>query len=126
MLACSLVALVSTLLRLVAATGGAAHTAAADGAASGGHAEQLATGHPAGVARRGPPLAVGAAERNWTVVVAVSHGWWDMFENWLHWYLLLGLDSKVVLIAEDAETLGRYADSPHVSAYRSGAAHFEP
>ena len=125
-LACGLVALGCGWLRLVAATGDgaardAARTAAADGAASGGHAEQLAPGRPAGVARLGPPPAEGAAAgRNWTVVVAVSHGWWDMFENWLHWYLLLGLDSQVVLIAEDAETLRRYAGSRHVSAYRSG------
>jgi len=44
----------------------------------------------------------------WIVVVSVSHGFVDMFENWLHWYQLLALDMRVVLIAEDAETFKTY------------------
>jgi len=44
----------------------------------------------------------------WTVVVSVSRGFIDMFENWHYWFQLLALNMHIVLIAEDEQTFKQY------------------
>ena len=43
----------------------------------------------------------------WTVLLSVSSGFLDLFENWLYWFRKLELGMKVVVIAEDQESLQR-------------------
>lgn len=47
-------------------------------------------------------------DKSWVVVVTVSHGFDDMFQNWLYWYRLLHLKMPVILIAEDEQTFKKY------------------
>ena len=44
----------------------------------------------------------------WITLVTVSTWYNDMFENWLHWFNLLELDMKLIVIAEDEDTFTRY------------------
>lgn len=41
---------------------------------------------------------------DWTVVVTVSEGFIDMFENWWYWFKKLQLNCQVLIIAEDDVT----------------------
>ena len=44
----------------------------------------------------------------WVVVVSVSHGYDDMFLNWLYWYNELQMDTQLIVVAEDNSTLQKY------------------
>ena len=59
----------------------------------------------------------------WTVLVSVSEGFADMFENWLYFYQLLGLDMPVLLVAEDQTTFDRYSSRQHITVL---AGSFQP
>ena len=52
--------------------------------------------------------ALAPTPRTWTVVVTVSRGYANMFENWLYFFKLLALDMQVLLIAEDETTFKMY------------------
>ena len=45
------------------------------------------------------------------MLVSVSNGFVDIFENWLYWYQLLALDMRVVLMAEDKEVYDKYVSN---------------
>jgi len=51
----------------------------------------------------------------WTVLVSASEGFADLFDNWLHFYQLLGLDMPVLLVAEDQATFDRYASHQRIT-----------
>ena len=63
-----------------------------------------------------PPKSVGQKNEaldllhssEWVTLVTVSTWYNDMFENWLHWFNLLELDMKLIVIAEDDDTFTRY------------------
>ena len=52
--------------------------------------------------------AMSHAHLEWTVLVTVSRGFVELFDNWLRWYRRLELGMRVVLAAEDDETFQRY------------------
>jgi len=47
----------------------------------------------------------------WTVLVTVSSGFQDMFDNWWHYLLLLKLSLPVIVVAEDNATYTRYKNN---------------
>ena len=47
----------------------------------------------------------------WTVLVTVSSGFQDMFDNWWHYFSLLKLSLHVIVVAEDNATYNRYKNN---------------
>jgi hypothetical protein len=47
----------------------------------------------------------------WTVLVTVSSGFQDMFDNWWHYLSLLKLSLHVIVVAEDNATYTRYKNN---------------
>lgn len=47
----------------------------------------------------------------WTVLVTVSSGFQDMFDNWWHYLSLLKLPLPVIVVAEDNATYNRYKNN---------------
>ena len=47
----------------------------------------------------------------WTVLVTVSSGFQDMFDNWWHFFSLLKLSLHVIVVAEDNNTYTRYKNN---------------
>ena len=47
----------------------------------------------------------------WTVLVTVSSGYQDMFDNWWHYFSLLKLSLHVIVVAEDNATYTRYKNN---------------
>jgi hypothetical protein len=47
----------------------------------------------------------------WTVLVTVSSGFQDMFDNWWHYLSLLKLSLPVIVVAEDNATYTRYKNN---------------
>ena len=57
------------------------------------------------------PLTTGkTSEAEFTVVVTVSHGFDDMFRNWLYWFWQTGVRTRLVVFAEDQTTYLKYKD----------------
>ena len=45
---------------------------------------------------------------DWVVVVTVTMGYDDIFQNWLYWFKKLSLNMKLVVVAEDDSVLQKY------------------
>ena len=54
-------------------------------------------------------------KHDWIVLVTVSHWYDDLFQNWLHWFELLQIDIKLVMIAEDLQTHQKYLNESSFS-----------
>jgi hypothetical protein len=56
----------------------------------------------------------------WVVLVTVSAGFDDMFQNWQYWYRRLNLDSRVVVFAEDKLTYDKYNGVEGLEVWNTG------
>ena len=52
---------------------------------------------------------------DWVVVVTVTMGYDDIFQNWLFWFKKLSSNMKLVVIAEDALVLQKYQNQSSFS-----------
>jgi len=57
------------------------------------------------------PAPVMSPSKEWTVLVTVSSGFQDMFDNWWHFFSLLKLSLHVIVVAEDNATYTRYKNN---------------
>lgn len=58
-------------------------------------------------------------KEQWHVLVTVSLGFQDMFENWLIYFCNLNLTMRLIIVAEDEETYNRYSKIPKLFVIRS-------
>ena len=49
------------------------------------------------------------SSESWVVLVSVSADVDDMFRNWLYWYQMLHLGLKIIVFAEDNDTMNKYS-----------------
>lgn len=62
---------------------------------------------------------VSVLNNDWTVVVTVSYGFIDMFENWLLYFCKLNITIPITVVAEDSQTYEIYHSATFLNVLNS-------